>query len=169
MGRKTISALALAVCMSLVVPDVASGSVCNRLPRCLGSTKSVLRINNVTKDEGTVFQEAPDFQHEGDSFTPFVFTVKRTGDVTGKATVRFKTVDGSAVAPDDYLSKKRRIRFGPGKTSRRIKIKVVPDFFFEFDEGGPNGEEFFQVRLRRPRNARIADRIGIGTIVDDDG
>jgi hypothetical protein len=89
-----------------------------------------------------------------------VFTVTISEAPTSKASVKFETADGSAIAPTDYKHKKGSVSFSPTRLSRTISVSVI---------GGTIGEpnkDFF-VNLSAPKNASILDGQGEGTIVDN--
>ena len=77
-------------------------------------------------------------------------------------TVRFGTLDVSARAPNDYLSRVGAITFQPGQTTALVEIAVVSDDRREADE-------VFGVLLANPENATLARGGAAVTIKDDDG
>lgn len=99
---------------------------------------------------------------EGDSGTRrATFTVTRSGG-SGAASVVFETADGSATAPADYTPTSRTVSFAPGVTSRTVTVPVRGDRLDEYNEA-------FSVNLHSPSSGTsIADRRGIGRIVDND-
>jgi subtilisin-like proprotein convertase family protein len=100
---------------------------------------------------------------EGDSgTTAFVFTVSRTGDLSGTSSVDFATADGIAVAGTDYVSANGTVQFLANETSKTISTQVNGDTTDQDDE------EFF-VNLSNVTGATIADAQGQGTIFNDDG
>jgi uncharacterized protein (TIGR03118 family) len=66
------------------------------------------------------------------------FTVIRTGDASGTATVNFNTFDessaGHASQKSDYEISLGKITFNPGETSKTFRILIVDDKFAEGDE-----------------------------------
>jgi Domain of unknown function (DUF4394)/CHRD domain/Calx-beta domain/Domain of unknown function (DUF4214) len=58
-------------------------------------------------------------------------TVTRTGDTTVAAAVDLTTVDDSAEQRSDYIIALRKLAFGPGETSKSVKILIVDDVFVE--------------------------------------
>jgi uncharacterized repeat protein (TIGR01451 family) len=75
--------------------------------------------------------------------------------------VNFATVNGSAVAPGDYISTNGVLTFAPGETNKGVVVAVVGDTSYELNET-------FNVNLSSPSNATFADSVGIGTILNDD-
>jgi Lamin Tail Domain/Calx-beta domain len=91
---------------------------------------------------------------------PAVFTVKLSRRVAKRVTVRFRTVQGTALAGVDFAARTGRLVFRPGQRVKRIAVRTAADAADEVDET-------FVIRLARAVNARIRDRAGTGTIVDD--
>jgi hypothetical protein len=91
------------------------------------------------------------------------FTVTLSQALTTKVTVRFATLNDSAVAgrTGDYTSTSGTLTFNPGETSKVVSVAVRNDSVVEADE------RFF-VDLSRASGATIATARGIGTIVNDD-
>ena len=58
-------------------------------------------------------------------------TVTRTGDTTVASSVDLTTVDDSAKQKSDYIIALRRLEFGPGETSKSVKILIVNDVFVD--------------------------------------
>jgi hypothetical protein len=69
--------------------------------------------------------------------------------------------DASAIAPNDYVAEKGKLTFKPGDLAQKVTIDVRGD-------AHPEADESFRVDLSNPTNASLADRLGIGTVVDDD-
>ena len=63
---------------------------------------------------------------EGDTGeTPFTFTITRSGDLTGKSTVNFTEVSGSANSgADGYFPRNGTVTFNPGDKTKTITIKI---------------------------------------------
>lgn len=99
--------------------------------------------------------------------TPLQFTVTLTDpdgvsrpalqDVTFNAA----TVDDTATAGDDFLSKSEQLTIPQGATSTTFTVDAITDV-------APEGDESFNVELSNPSNATISDGTGVGTIEDDD-
>ncbi|NEP78268.1 MAG: hypothetical protein F6K39_08775 [Okeania sp. SIO3B3] len=86
-----------------------------------------------------------------------------TLDTKPEETVRvnYATGNQTAKANQDYKTTKGTLTFKPGQTRKTITIPVLGD-------GKIEGDETFQLNLSKPRNAKIKDRRGIGTIRDND-
>jgi hypothetical protein len=99
---------------------------------------------------------------EGSSGTSnLVFTINRSGDISGATTVNWTTENRSATAGSDYIAASGQVSFAPGQTQATVEISVVGDTALE-----PN--ETLALRLTGASGASIADGVGIGTILTDD-
>jgi hypothetical protein len=72
-------------------------------------------------------------------------TVERFGDPDDVLEVTYTTVDGSARAGEDYISKTDKLRFERGQTQQPITIDLINDRFIE-------DAEQFSVQLSAPTN-----------------
>jgi Calx-beta domain-containing protein len=75
--------------------------------------------------------------------------------------VTFATVDGSAVAGQDYTPRSGRITIPAGSTSAGVGVSLL-------DDGAHEPDERFELRLSAPSAASLGDGAGIAAIVDDD-
>lgn len=90
------------------------------------------------------------------------FAVTLSSITSGVVSVDFATSDGSATDGSDYLGATGTLTFNPGETQQNISVTIE-------DDGDIEGSEDFQVTLSSPVGATLADAIGQGTILDDDG
>lgn len=90
-----------------------------------------------------------------------VFTVSLSGPVSQTVTVDYTTVDGSAIAGEDYTASSGRLTFNPGQTEQTLNVAITGDTMFE-----PN--EVFYVNLSHATNATIRDTSGAGIIRNND-
>jgi Calx-beta domain/FG-GAP-like repeat/Bacterial Ig domain/TLD len=91
-----------------------------------------------------------------------VFTVTRQGQQLGQpGRVDYATVNGTAVAGEDYVATSGTLLFAANETTKLIVVAINGDLVAE-----PN--EFFSVQLSNPANVTIQSGVGQGTIVDDD-
>jgi Calx-beta domain len=100
---------------------------------------------------------------EADGPTTMTFVVtRRTGLLSGGATIVFQTVDGTARAPGDYESQAFLLSFSPmlfgGVEKQAITIAIAGDTVYEPTES-------FTVKLSGPE---LVKSLGVGTILDDD-
>ena len=86
-----------------------------------------------------------------------------TLDTKPEETVRvnYATGNQTAKANQDYKTTEGTLTFRPGQTSKTITIPILGD-------GKIEGDETFQLNLSKPKNAKIKDKRGIGTIRDND-
>lgn len=109
-----------------------------------------LTINDVSVTEGASGQ-APQA----------TFTVSLTPAAANDVTVSWVTINGTAVAPDDYGAGSGSLTFTAGQTSQPLAISIVGDDVIEADET-------FSVTLSNASGATIGDANGLGTILSDD-
>ena len=93
-----------------------------------------------------------------------VFEVELSAASIRQVTVDYRTVDGTATAPEDYGTASGSLTFAAGQTSGSITIRVVDDALDEADR------ETFTVLLSAPENARFDEDTvsATGAIMDDD-
>jgi hypothetical protein len=92
------------------------------------------------------------------------FTVSLSAPSSLPVSVQYATEDGTATAPADYDAVAvTTLTFEPGgPTSHTVGVRIAGD---PADESNEN----FNVILANETNATLADGIGVGTILDDDG
>ena len=102
---------------------------------------------------------------EGDTGTTSMpLVISRSGDLSGTATVVYRTVPGTAAEGSDYGAVARaRVSFGPGRTTMQILVPLYGDASAEPDET-------FTVQLLNPTGVgtTIADGKATATILNDD-
>lgn len=108
-----------------------------------------LSISDVSRKEG----------NSGTTTMSFTVTLSAASGMT--VTVSYATVDGSALAPSDYVAASGVLTFSPGTRTRSIAVRVYGDRVVE-----PNETLF--VNLLNPGGATLAKSQGHGTIVNDD-
>merc|ERR1719369_2163963 len=70
-----------------------------------------------------------------ESVGTFEVTVVREGaDLNTTIQVDYKTEDGSAASPGDYIEAVGTLTFGPGETQKMVTLEVLDDDVFEEDE-----------------------------------
>lgn len=109
---------------------------------------TTLSINDVSSTEGNSGTKS------------FIFTMTRSGSISGSSSVNYATYDGTATSTD-YTSKSGTVIFAAGDTIKTITISV---------KGGSKKEptEIFNVNLSLPIGCTITDNLGIDTIQNDD-
>jgi hypothetical protein len=81
--------------------------------------------------------------------------------VSHKVSVRYETVNGTAKSSSDFRYKSGKVFFPAGVKVKRVAIPLVGDTRDEADET-------FRLRIFDPVHAKIADRSGTVTILDND-
>src|SRR6266545_4014263 len=121
-------------------------------------------LGTITDDDGFPALSIGDATvTEGNSGTVnATFTVTLSPASGQTVSVDYATADGTATAPDDYLATGGNLVFEPGQTTRTVEVTVNCDTLDEIDET-------FTTNLSNSVNATIADGLGLGTIIDDDG
>ncbi len=76
-------------------------------------------------------------------------------------TVQFGTIDGSAVAGQDFVSSSGTVEFAVGETGAVLEIPILGDLVAE-------SVESFEVLLSLPQNAALTDMEAQVLIIDDD-
>ena len=97
---------------------------------------------------------------EGDDpSVDFAVTLSRAA--SSEATVEYVTLDGTAVAGEDYTRTRGTLTFAPGETEKTVSVPILDDAIDE-------GEETFTLKLRNAKGAYIVDDEATGTIENDD-
>lgn len=94
--------------------------------------------------------------------TNMLFTVTLSkADRTKTISVKYATVNGSALGGSDFTTTTGTATFPPGAISLSVAIPVIGDLVQETAES-------FQLQLSSPVNATLTDGSAIGTILDND-
>jgi Calx-beta domain len=155
-AETTLTGFDSAGCLSAVAVltnDVATGSTGYQLTSASGGggTPSSLSINDRRMKEGDQGTKT------------MAFKISLSPASTGTVTVEWATerVTGSARPGVDYKSASGTVTFLPGQTSKFVSVTIFGD-----TKNEPN--ERFRVALSNPTGASIADKRGVGRIIDDD-
>ena len=89
-----------------------------------------------------------------------VFTVRLSDTSSKTVTVRYATVDDTAVAGSDYTRTTGTLRFDPNERTDTIRVPILQDSTAEPSEG-------FTVELSNPNRATVSDGTGAVTIEAD--
>jgi Calx-beta domain-containing protein len=84
-----------------------------------------------------------------------------TQDKRGRSTITYRTANGTATSPADYVARSGTVKFAGKKLTRTVAVTVVSDATDEPDET-------FFLELVGARGAVISDAEGTATINDDD-
>jgi hypothetical protein len=91
-----------------------------------------------------------------------VFLIKRSQPLSGRVSVSWKTVSGSADAGIDFASDATgTVSFADGQAQRAIYVPLRNDLLKE-------GDETFYVELMSPRSARLDKNTRAEAIIRDD-
>jgi hypothetical protein len=115
---------------------------------------------------GTILDDDPTKFHVDDAFDAesggsLTFKVSRCGNSASNARVDYTTVNGTAAAGADFVSKSGTLSFAAGETSEVIEVPLV-------DNSLQESTESFTVQLSNPVGAFFGDGIAKGTIYDED-
>ena len=121
-------------------------------------------IGTINDDDATgVIQFSAATASASEAAGTVTINVTRTGNTSGVASVNFETADLSATQKTDYTFGSGVVQFGPGETSKAIKILLVNDALVE-------GAETLKVTLSNSSGNFVIGNPGtaIVTINDDD-
>ena len=93
--------------------------------------------------------------------TDALFTVTLSAASGQSVSALLTTVDGTATAGTDFVTRSSPVVLPAGTTSIQTAVQVIGDLQDESDE-------FFLVNLTGPSNATLSDSQATGTILDDD-
>ncbi len=131
------------------------------------NSESVLLTTSFDIPEGLlpIISMGPDVaQLEGNSGTTnVVFSVSLASNQNNQlVTVAYTTLDGTAIAGEDYIAQSGTVTFQPdGSLSRSITVQVLGDLNVE-------GNETFLVQLGAASNGVVGRAEATGTILNDD-
>jgi hypothetical protein len=89
------------------------------------------------------------------------FSVRLSRKAGRKVQVLYETRTATATAGSDFEDRAGSLRFKPGQRRKTVRVALITDAVDEPDET-------LRVKLSEPSRATLADKVGIGTIVDDD-
>ncbi len=119
-------------------------------------------VGTILDDDPTLSVDDVTVVEGDDGTTDAVFTVSLSSQPRQTVTVRYRTVDDTATAGEDYLPVTGRLVFEPGHPlEQTVHVPVVGDTLDELDET-------FLLELFDPTYATLQRAIGVGTILDDD-
>ncbi len=126
----------------------------------LGSpTVATLTIND---DDGAVFLAAASYT-VSEALKNAIITAKRSGDLSGTATVEYLTSDGSATTPGDYGSASGTLSFLPNQAVKTFSVGIVNDTVIG------EGAEFLNLALQNASGATLGTQsTGVLNINDND-
>ena len=101
--------------------------------------------------------EAREFPPQYNQDNQMTFEVRLNQAARSPVTVSYRTVDGTAIAGQDYVAVSGVLRFEPGETEKTIAVTVKTDLH---DDPG----ETFTMLLSNPQGAYLGDGEATGTI-----
>lgn len=123
-----------------------------------GSGLATIRDND--KPPAVSISDATVVEGDGGA-TAMVFTLTLDRTWHEAVSVNATPINGTAVRGEDFTGRAAVITFDPGETTKTITMMAKGDTVIE-------GDESFTIALSRPNGLTIADRSGLGTILDDD-
>jgi hypothetical protein len=96
-----------------------------------------------------------------DGTTTVAFTISLSVASEQTLSVDYSTIDGTALAGSDYVAKSGTATFLAGQMSQTIEVQIMGDRIGELDE-------YFQIALSNPVNARLGTTQAYISIVDDE-
>ena len=123
-------------------------------------SQAIATIQNDDPKPTIVVSDATEFEgNAGTVGMVFTFTLLQPSKLP--ATVTYNTSSGTALDGNDYQTAVGTITFLPGETTHTVTVLVNGDQTVEADET-------FLLNLSGETNAVVSDRIGVGTIRNDD-
>lgn len=119
---------------------------------------AIVAVTNID-DEGTTSFSINDVTVNEGAGT-LTFTVTRTGDAAGAATLNYALSSGTATGSADFNADGGAVSFTDGQATATITVSITNDALYERSES-------FTVTLSDASVGTIADATGIGTILDD--
>ena len=116
---------------------------------CTPTTLPSVQISNASVKEGNA------------GTTNAVFNLRLSSRSSVPVTIQYQTINGTAIAPADYVNSSGTITFPANTLSQTIAVQVKGDLLNEANEK-------FSVTISNPVNATISNNTGTGTIQDDD-
>ena len=89
------------------------------------------------------------------------FTITLSSALPTTTSVNVATVDGTAIAGQDYVATSLTLTFAPGVTSRQVTVPLIGDAIAE-------PTEMFSLMLSNPVGAALGNATATATIQDDD-
>ncbi|MBT3017197.1 MAG: S8 family serine peptidase [Candidatus Thiodiazotropha sp. (ex Clathrolucina costata)] len=126
------------------------------------STTVTILDNDPDIETVTIYLDAVSYDVNESSNQVFL-TVIRSGDLEASASVKYKTIDGSAIKESDYVDTSGTLTFPAGVTRRTIAIEIINDGLYEEESS------FTLILTDASGNATITTpSAAIVRIIDDD-
>ena len=100
---------------------------------------------------------------ETESTSSMTFEVRLNQANSKEVSVQYETIDGTALAGEDYVATSGTVVFAPGEVNKAVVIPIIVDDYLEQDE-------VFTVNLSNPINGyiKIGEPTATGGIRNDD-
>ena len=98
-------------------------------------------------------------ERRGSTYSRLIFTLTLDRRADVESSVRWRTVDGTATAGEDYVAASGTATIRSGNNWTQIKVDTIYDEVAE-------GDETMTVVLSNPQALRLVDATGTGTILD---
>ena len=134
----------------VVITDSEGSGIIQNDDGGTGTSAGVLVVSDAVVTEG-------DFSNVNATFVVNLTSPSKTA-----VTVNYGTANKTALAGADYTTTAGTLTFAAGETAKAFSVPVRPDSLRE-------DAEQFLVGLANAKGAGIADPLGVGTIIDDDG
>ncbi|MGF1479153.1 MAG: Calx-beta domain-containing protein [Cyanophyceae cyanobacterium] len=115
----------------------------------LSQPDPILSVSDVTISEGN-----------SDEAQALV-TVELNQPSSKPVAVKYTTVDGSAIAAEDYVAQNGTLTFNPGQTRQTIAVDILGDLQAE-------DTETFSLQFSQATNGQLSDPVATVAILDDD-
>lgn len=176
-GNIIISAYELSTFRPLGQITLPFGGFAGRLVRW-GSNGLALRVSNTGSDaklyliqSGLVSAAAPvptgiQFATDttatvSESSSRIDVSVLRTGDLSGSSSISYATSDGTASERSDYTTAVGTLTFGPGESTKTIRVFIANDVLQE-------SAETFSITLSNPSGASLVTPTKFNVSINDD-
>lgn len=112
-------------------------------------TKVILQnILTLSPKSAGMFELTQSFATAKEGDGKFQFEIRRLGDLTKSATVKFTTSPGTGVHGKVYLDKVEEVTFAPGESVKQLFVDIV-------DNDNTEGNKDFYIEISNPKDAYI--------------
>ena len=144
-----------------VTVTLAGGAACDTPAAVCTADGKALSSTVSTTVRGPVALSVADARAREGKDPTLDFAVSLSRASSGRVTVDYATVDGSAKAGADYEATSGTLSFAPGETAKTVAVAVL-------DDAHDEGTEVLVLRLENARGARLGDRLAVGWIENTD-
>ena len=161
-GRKDLWTLTVRPdSLAAVTVTLAGGAACDTPAAVCTADGKALSGTVSTTVRGPVALSVADARAREGKDPTLDFAVSLSRASSGRVTVDYATVDGSAKAGADYEATSGTLSFAPGETAKTVAVAVL-------DDAHDEGTEVLVLRLENARGARLGDRLAVGWIENTD-